>query len=155
MDNKRIKLQKSAASFTTIFLVMILGFTIIGGAFYFMTAGAERYGAIIPDVQNETFTDLQTSQNALESNIQNISNSVGNITVQTGLLQTFWNSFVGLGAILQLPISLIDVGITSTSTLLLGTDVVPPWMKSLIKMLIIILIILAIVAAMTGGNSNI
>lgn len=155
MVNTGMKWQKSALSFTTIFLVLILGFTIVGGAFYFMTGGAEQYNATIPAVQNKTFQDLATSQDALEANIHEIQNSVGNITVQTGLLQTFWNSFVGLGAILKLPVSLINVGITSSSTLILGTDVVPAWLVDLMTMLIIILIILAIVAAMTGGNSNI
>ena len=135
--------------------MLILGFTIVGGAFYFMTEGAEQYSATIPEVQNQTFEDLATSQDALQANIKEIQYSVGNITVQTGLLQTFWNSFVGLGAILKLPVSLIDVGMTSATTLILGTDVVPAWLIDLMTMLIVILIILAIVAAMTGGNSNI
>jgi len=155
MVNTRINWQKSALSFTTIFIVLILGFTIVGGAFYFMTEGAEQYSATIPEVQNQTFEDLATSQDALQANIKEIQYSVGNITVQTGLLQTFWNSFVGLGAILKLPVSLIDVGMTSATTLILGTDVVPAWLIDLMTMLIVILIILAIVAAMTGGNSNI
>lgn len=154
MANKRMN-KKGALSFTVLFVSLILGFLIINFAMDFMTTGVENYNATIPAAQNQTFTDLIENQNALDENIQNIRGSVGNITVQTGLLQTFWNSFVGLGYILQLPISLVDVGISSASALILGTEVAPQWFQVLAIMLIIILIILAIVAAMTGGNSNI
>lgn len=156
MVNKGIKINKKAAvSFTVIFLSLILGFVVINAAYNFMSIGVNKYNQTLPAAQNQTFSALNESQSALDDNIQEIRASVGNITVQTGLLQTFWNSFVGLGAILKLPISLIDVGISSASALILGTEIVPAWFQVLAIMLIVIIIILSVVAAMTGGNSNI
>jgi len=155
MDNKRINWQKSAASFTTIFLILILAFSIVVGVFNFMTVGVEQYNANLLPHENQTFQDLMDSQDNLSSSIDGIRESVADIKVQTGFLQTFWNSFVGLGRVLLLPLDLIDIGISSTQTMLLGTVVIPSWATTLILMAITIIIILTIVAALTGGNSNI
>jgi len=154
MVNK-IRYQKSALSFTVIFLSLILGFVIVTGALSFMMVGVNEYNAVIPAQQNKTFTDLQESQNELNSTIQGIRSSVEAIEVDAGELQTFWNSFKGLGAILKLPIALINVGYDSTTALFLGTDIVPMWVQGLILLVVIVLIALAIIAAMTGGNQNI
>jgi len=154
MVNKRMN-KRGALSFTVIFISLILGFLIINAAFNFMIGGVETYDVEIPPAQNETFTTLIENQNKLNTSIGDIRESVDSITVESGAIQTFWNSFKGLGAILKLPITLIDVGVSSTTALILGTNIVPLWIQTLVIMLIVILIALAIVAAMTGGNSNI
>ena len=128
---------------------------VVNAAFNFMMIGVTDYNAQLPAAQNKTFTDLMTSQAELDANIKNISQSVEDISVETGALQTFWNSFKGLGYILKLPITLVDVALDTVGALILGTEVAPVWFKTLAVMLITILIILAIIAAMTGGNSNI
>lgn len=159
MANKRISFnQKGAVSFTVIFLALLLGFIILSAGSAFMLGGVGFYGddgAQVDPQQQQTFDRLNDSMGTLQDNIINISESVGAIQVQNGFLQTFWNSFLGLGAILKLPITLVSVATDSVGALVGGTELIPVWLQALLISLITILIILAIIAAMTGGNSNI
>lgn len=154
MDFKKIN-KRAAASLTVVFVVLLLGFALINGAFYFMSAGVDNYNATIPEQQNETFTNLFSAQDDLDDNINQIKDSVANITVQTGTTQFLWNSFQGLGSILKLPLTLINVGVNSVSALVFGVEFVPSWVQNLIILLISILVALVLIAAMTGGNPNI
>ncbi len=147
--------RRGAASLTTVFVVLLLGFALINGAFYFMSAGVDNYNATIPAQQNTTFTNLFEAQDDLDDNINQIKDSVANITVQTGTTQFLWNSFQGLGSILKLPLTLVNVGVNSVSALVFGVEFVPSWVQNLIILLISILIALVLIAAMTGGNPNI
>lgn len=159
MDNKslipKVRLQKSAVSMTVVFLSLILGFVFVNAYFGMITNSVETYNATLPSASNATFRALNASQAELEENIQDISDSVSNITVQTGVTQFLWNSFQGLGSILTLPLTLINVATDSMSAFVFGFIDIPTWVQSLLIALILIIIALVIIAAMTGGNPNI
>lgn len=154
MVNKRIN-KKGALSFTVIFLAMLIGFVIFNGAMNFLLLGPIKYGTPFDSKYNDTFTELQESQTKLDHTITNVTDSVKEIEVQQGVLQTFWNSFKGLGAILKIPIALIDVGYDSATAIISSTTILPPWAQGLLLLLVLVIIGLSIVAAMTGGNTNV
>lgn len=127
----------------------------INAFFLFVEVGTDTYNATLSDQQNQSFTTVFNAQDDLESNINQTKQSVSNIQVQTGTTQFLWNSFQGLGSILKLPLTLVNVAINSATALIFGVEIVPLWFQTLLLALIAIIIILIILASMTGGNPNI
>lgn len=127
----------------------------INAFFLFVEVGTDTYNATLSDQQNQSFTTVFNAQDDLESNINQTKQSVSNIQVQTGTTQFLWNSFQGLGSILKLPLTLVNVAINSATALIFGVEIVPLWSQTLLLALIAIIIILIILASMTGGNPNI
>lgn len=148
--------KKGAVTLTTIFVLAILGFAIMNMAYNFMSSGIGVYDDInLTSQKNDSFNRLISQQEELDDNINDIKDAAGNISIQTGVTQFLWNSFRGLGSILLLPYTIVNVAVESTTTMLGITEFVPPWIQTLMVLAIIVLIVFVILSAVTGGNPKI
>lgn len=148
MVNKKIK--KSSMTLTGIVLSLLIVMAIFYAGFSFLSDNASDAGIVIDAKYNQTYTNLQTSQDSLELNVNAIKDNLDNVSEADNTFQVAWNGLKGLGNVLKLPLRFIDNAVSTFDALIISLDVIPPKIKTLIFIGILVTMVLLILAILKG-----
>ena len=143
--------KRGAGTITGVIISLIVVMALFYGGFNYISFNYENANITDELGYDESFDKLEEAQAALESNKDDIQDSLQGIGEADGnIVSVAWNGLTGLAATLRLFINIVDVGISVWDALVPGLDFLPNWIKILVELAMIITIILIIIGAFKG-----
>jgi len=143
------KVKKSITLTGTVFTLLIV-MAVFFGMFFWYSSAVTQTGGTIDDKYLNSSSNLATSQTALQENVEDIKNSLSEVTEADSIYQATWNAFKGLGNTLKLPLSLVTTAIGSYNALSEPVDIIPNWAKGLALIGIIAVVVFLVLALLKG-----
>ena len=147
---KKVKIKKSGGTLTGLVVALLLVIGIFYVGFSYLKVQTDAAGITIPTKYNDTFNDLETSQNTLSDNVDAIKANVGNITEATSIYSVAWNGLKGLGNTLKLPVSFVGSAVDTSHAVFISLDVIPPRIIVLITIGIIAFVVFLVLSILKG-----
>ena len=145
---KKIKNSSGTLTGVIISLLLVMGTFFVG--FSYMKTQANAGDITVPQKYNDTFTNLETSQGQIDTNVHKIQTNVENITEAESAYQVAWNGLKGLGNTIKLTVNFASAMVDTTSAMLIPLDVIPNKVKSLILIGATVFIIFLVVSLLKG-----
>ena len=150
-----IKNKRGTMTMTGLILTIILVMGLFYGTFNYVSSNYESADITVPLNYTDSYGDLQTAQDDLDTNIEDIKGAAQAISEADGnVVFVAWNGLTGLAYTLRLFLGVIDIGVATWNAILPGLGFLPPWVKILAEMAIIITIVLVIVGAFKGESKT-
>ncbi len=150
------KIKKSSTTLGSVVFAILLVLGTFSGMYLWLDANSQDVAVPIQDsIYNETYSRLQAKQTSLDNTINNLRNSISQLTEPGANFGVSWNGLLGLLGVFLIPLQFIDIGVEMFNVILAPlTLVVPNWVVGLIRIGIIAFIIL-ILASIFKGDSNV
>lgn len=154
MDYKTIRIKKSQSTLFSLIISMLIIIGIFIGLFLWVNFQADKQGVTVDSQYNTTYQGYENATTGMSDTIDEISTRAKAIKEADSTWQVAWNSLIGLGSVLKLPLNFIDTGTSlyeASTTQVSG--IVPPWTVLLIRIGIIGLIVLIVVSVLKGDTN--
>lgn len=143
--------KKGGGTVTGLIISLLVVMALFYGGFNYIDSNYESANITEQLGYNQSYSELQDAQEALETNIDDIQSSVqGIIEADGNIVAVAWNGLTGLASTLRLFITIIDVGVSVWNAIFPALAFLPNWIKILMELAIIITIVLIIVGAFKG-----
>lgn len=149
MINNKIK-KSQGGTITGIVLSVIIAIGVFSGMFLFFNDQATRGEVTLDSKYNETYVKLDSAQETLDDNVNNIQNNLKEIKEADDTFQVAWNGLKGLGNVITLPISFVSSAVDVVTAIFIPLDIIPKKQKNLIILAIIAVVVLIILANLKG-----
>lgn len=145
----------SNTTMTTVFLTIIITLALFYAGYNYIDSNYDRAGVTDILGYNQSYEDLQTSQDNLNTSIGEIKDSARGIAeADANVFLIAWNGLTGLAATISLFFDVIDIGINVFNALIPALAFLPSWVKILAEMALLITIILIIIGAFKGETKT-
>jgi len=147
--------KKAASTMTGVFITILLTMALFYAGYNYINSNYVESGVTDTLGYNQSYADLQTAQDNLTTNIEEVKESGILIAEADGdVLQIAWNGLTGLAATITIFFGVIDIGLNVFDALAPALAFLPIWVKTLINMGIIITIALLILGAFKGETKT-
>lgn len=149
MDFKKMN-RKGELTMTTLIISIIAIMFIFITMFQFFTTKVNDANISVPDKYNESYTRILDSQEDLDTNLNDISNSAKEIGEASDVFSVALNGFKGLGSVILLFLNFVSIPFNVIGALLIPLDFVPQYQKTLLVMGVTAVVIFLIIANAKG-----
>ena len=137
------------ATITGISLSIILGIALFMGMYLWFFWNAGEAGVSVEAKYSSIYTNLNSTENDLDTSFNKIKDSVENLTEPRDYLAVAFSGLTGLLTVLRLPLEIFNAAISGLYQISTGMEL-PSWAFTAIYLTIFIIIILAIVGWIKG-----
>jgi len=155
MGSARMMNKKGAGTMTGIVISILITMALFYGLFEYTQANYDDAGITETLGYNQSYADIQTLQNNLSDNLDDIKSSVSDITeADSNVALIAWNSVTGIAAVIRLFMNVINVGISVFDALLPALSFFPAWVKILMQLGILVTIVMIVLGAFKGEANS-
>jgi len=153
MANKKIKLRNSGATLTGVVISLLLVMGMFFAGYEYLIEHADSAGVIIDSKYNETYTQLQTASDDLDTNVNEIKESLDDVKEAESTFQVAWNGLKGLGNALKLPVTFVTTAIATWTASITFIDFLPGWTLPLFFIGIVAFVVFLVLKILKGEPS--
>ena len=147
--------KKAVGSITGVFLSILVTLALFYAGYNYINNNYEQAGVTDELGYNQSYADLQTSQDNLDDNIGDIQEAARGIAeANSNVFLVAWNGLTGLAYTIRFFFDIIPLTLNVFEAIIPALAFLPTWVESLITMGIIITIILLIIGAFKGETKT-
>lgn len=148
-------MNKKGSTFTGAVFAILLVMGLFYGMYDYISYNYESANITEVVGYNQSYADLQTAEENLDTNIEAIKTSAQNIAEADGsAVSVAWNGLTGLAATVRLFLGIIDIAINVWDAVVPALSFLPNWVKILIEMGLILWIVLIVVGKLSGETKS-
>ena len=147
---KQTRIRKSSLTMTSVVITLLIVMGIYFGGYYYINDNVQNVGDTLDVKYSEALENMTASQNDLDANVQAIRDNFNNIAEADNTYLAVVNGMKGLGNTLKLPITFADTTLSTWTSIILPTDVIPGWAKNLIFIGLLTFIVFLVLKVLKG-----
>lgn len=144
------KMNKKGSTLTVLVISMLVVIGIFSGYYLFFVEQMENYGGVLDDKYNETYQTLLSEQETIDTNVENVKDSLTDVEEASNDFLAAIAGFKGLGKGLLLLRTFVSSSVNIFTAVFFSTDIIPSDVQNLMFIGIIALIVLLIIAILKG-----
>jgi len=147
--------KKATTTMTSVFITILITMGLFYGMYTYVNNNYVESGVTDTIGYNQSFADLETSQDDLNDSVTNLQKKGELIAEADGdVLQIAWNGLTGLASTINVFFKVIDVGLNVFDAIIPALAFLPVWVKTLVNLGIIITIVLLVIGAFKGETKS-
>lgn len=146
---------KKSSSVAGLVFVLLITITMFTGAYLYLNYHVGLSGVTLDPAYNETYTNLQTSQDNIAGTTDELKDSIEGVVEADSAIQVAINGMRGIGKSLKLTGQFASWSWDVSESMIASLSVIPSQFLSIISIGVIIFTILLIIAVLKGDNDKV
>ncbi len=150
MGFTEMKIRNSAGTVTGLVVILIMVMAIFIGGYLYLVDNVESAGLSLDSKYQAAYGNITAAQEDLDTNVNEIRDSLKAINEAETTFQVAWNGLKGLGKTIKLPITFINTALATWTAIVFPTDIIPGWAKTLAFIAITAFVVFLVIKVLKG-----